>query len=312
MPVVSSFLRQVLLAVGVACVAACGGDASAPGARSGVQLAAQEPNAPQASGDVATDGLAWIAYRRQQAGLGAPVRDARLDRAALAHAQYQQQNNLVTHDQSPAAPGFTGATASDRLRAAGFPLSSEASADGEVIAATYRNDGFAAAEGLLGAIYHRYLILQPQFDRAGAGSARREGGYTWLTVNFVASRTPAKLGRGQLVVWPASGQQQVRPNFFSDQETPDPVPGADEVGYPVSLHADIDARIDVERFVLREPGGSELPVRPLAHASDDSTPSSAAAIVPLAPLRSGTRYDVEFSGTVDGVAVTRNWSFTTR
>ncbi len=312
MPVVSFSIRRALLIASVACVAACGGDASAPGARSGVQLAAQEVNAPRASGDVATDGLAWIAYRRQQAGLLAPVRDARLDQAALGHSHYQQQNNRVTHDQSSAEPGFTGATAPDRLRAAGYPLANGASADGEVIAATSATDGFAAAEGLLGAIYHRYLILQPQFDRAGAGSARRDGGYTWLTVNFVASREPPQLGRGQLVVWPAPGQQQVRPNFFSDQETPDPVSGADEVGYPVSVHADIDARIDVERFTLRERGGGELPVKRLAHDSDDSTPESAAAIVPLAPLRGGTSYEVEFSGRVDGVAVQRSWSFTTR
>jgi hypothetical protein len=40
--------------------------------------------------------------------------------------------------------------------------------------------------------------------------------------------------------------------------------------------------------------------------------SSAAAIIPLAPLRSATTYDVSFSGTVGGTAVTRSWSFTTK
>jgi len=312
MPVVSFSIRRALLIASVACVAACVGDASAPGARSGVQLAAQEVNAPRASGDVATDGLAWIAYRRQQAGLLAPVRDARLDQAALGHSHYQQQNNRVTHDQSSAEPGFTGATAPDRVRAAGYPLANGASADGEVIAATSATDGFAAAEGLLGAIYHRYLILQPQFDRAGAGSARRDGGYTWLTVNFVASREPPQLGRGQLVVWPAPGQQQVRPNFFSDQETPDPVSGADEVGYPVSVHANLNAVLRVDRFTLSDPGGRAVEVRQLDAAGDRDTPPSAAAIIPLQPLRRASTYSVHFAGRVDDQAVERSWQFTTR
>jgi uncharacterized protein YkwD len=293
-------------------LAGCGGDADAPRAPSGAQLAAQESGAPRASGDIATDGLAWIAYRRQQAGLPAPVRDSVIDRAASGHSQYQQINNRVTHDQSPAEPGFTGATASDRLRGAGYALDALAQADGEVIAATAGADGFAAADGLLGAIYHRYIMLQPRFDRYGAGSARRDGGYHWLTVNFVATNDAPRPANAQLVLWPVPEQAGVRTNFFSDQETPDPVPGIDEVGYPVSVHADLDATLRVERFTLAERGGDPLPVRLLAPGADEATPDSAAAIVPLVRLRAGAVHDVVFSGTLDGVPVVRRWSFSTR
>lgn len=312
MPIVSHALRRAALAVCLLWLTACGGDADTARAPSGAQLTAQESGAPRASGDIATDGLAWITYRRQQAGLPAPVRDAAIDRAAAGHSNYQQLNNLVTHDQSATLPGFTGETAPDRLRAAGYPLDAQASADGEVIAATASADGFAAADGLLGAIYHRYIMLQPQFDRYGAGSARRDGGYHWLTVNFVATRAAPRLGNAQLVVWPVPQQTGVRANFFSDQETPDPVPGIDEVGYPISVHADIDATVRVERFALSERNGPSLPVRLLAPGVDAATPASAAAIVPLSPLRPGVTHEVEFSGTVNGVAVTRRWSFSTR
>jgi len=34
--------------------------------------------------------------------------------------------------------------------------------------------------------------------------------------------------------------------------------------------------------------------------------------VPLNRLASGTTYDVSFSGAIDGVPVTRTWSFTTK
>ncbi len=51
----------------------------------------------------------------------------------------------------------------------------------------------------------------------------------------------------------------------------------------------------------------------LDNATDPQrTPASAAAIVPFEVLRAGTTYDVQFAGTVDGLAVSRSWSFTTR
>jgi len=55
-----------------------------------------------------------------------------------------------------------------------------------------------------------------------------------------------------------------------------------------------------------------LPVRLLSNASDEQTPTSAAAIIPLTALAARTTYDVQFAGTVDGTPVNRAWSFTTR
>jgi uncharacterized protein YkwD len=304
-------MQYAVVTTGLLWLAACGGSADRSRTPSGAQLAAQEVGAPRASGDVATDGLAWIAYRRQQAGLPVPVRDAAIDRAAAAHSHYQQLNNRVTHQEYAAEAGFTGTTPTDRLRAAGYAVDTQARANDEVIAATATADGFAAADGLFAAIYHRYIMLQPQFDRFGAGSAQRAGGYHWLTVNFVATHKAPRLGNDHVIVWPVPQQAGVRTNFFTDQETPDPVPGIDEVGYPVSVHADSEASVRVGRFTIRERNGTPLPVRLLAADTDDATPESAAAIIPLAQLRSRAIYDVEFSGTVNGTEVTRRWSFST-
>ncbi len=309
--------RAARLAGGIAIIVACAGCGEGNGGTStgtsATQLSAQENGGPVSSGDVASDGLAWINYRRIQAGLQPVVRDARLDRAAAAHAAYQQLNNLITHEETPSRSGFTGATATERVRAAGYPLDTQAQADGEVIAATAETDGFAAAEGLLGAIYHRYLMLEPGFDLAGAGDAHRGGGYDWLNVNFVASRARSASVAARFVVWPMADQRHVRTHVSSDEETPDPVAGRDTVGYPVSVHAPLGSRLLVSRFTVREQGGAAaLKTVQLDGSSDRDTPSSAAAIIPLARLRSGVAHDVEFAGSVDGVAVERRWSFTTR
>ncbi len=297
----------------VLALAACGdGSQRSSTGSSTAQLSAQERGGPQATGDLSTDGLAWINFRRSQAGLQAVARDARLDRAAHAHAGYQQLNNLITHDEDRMRMGFSGTTSADRLRAAGYPLDTDARADGEVIAATAEADGFAAAEGLLGAIYHRYLMLEPRFDRAGAGDSHRGGGYYWLNVNFVASHGSAGLASHRVAVWPVPDQLRVRTHVFSDQETPDPVAGRNAVGYPISVHANLGSQLQVDHFTLRERSGAAQRVVRLDASSDRDTPPSAAAIIPWARLRRATVYDVEFAGSTDGVPVERRWSFTTQ
>ncbi len=101
-------------------------------------------------------------------------------------------------------------------------------------------------------------------------------------------------------------------NFFSDYEAPDPVANLNEVGYPVSVHADIDAVLTVTGFTIHPRGGANLNVQLLVHSvSDQHTPLSAAAIVPLTVLAANTTYDVTFTGTSSGTPITKTWSFTT-
>ena len=304
-------LLRLLLLASVTLLSACGGH-DPPAEPDAAQLSAAEPDAPTATGDVATDGIIWINYRRAQAGLPALRRDPRLDLAARRHSNYQQLNDAVTHDEESGKAGFVAATASERLRAADFPLLATSFADGEVIAATGTPDGFASVEGLLGAIYHRYVVLEPMFNATGAGSAHREGSYFWLTMNLVGLKGANGIAKGSIAVWPLPSQTKVRPNFFSDQETPDPIPQADEVGYPVSVHANLNAVLRVERFTLTDPEGQAVAVRQLDASADRDTPPSAAAIIPLQALRSGTTYSADFMGHVDEQRVERSWQFTTR
>jgi hypothetical protein len=101
-------------------------------------------------------------------------------------------------------------------------------------------------------------------------------------------------------------------NFLSDTESPDPVPNRNEVGYPISIHSDITKTIAVQSFTVRPRGGAPLQAQLLTSAADTDTPKSVAAIVPLDVLAAATTFDVQFTGTVDGVSANRSWSFTTR
>ncbi|MFP5393383.1 MAG: CAP domain-containing protein [Gammaproteobacteria bacterium] len=294
---------------------ACGGgNDKAPAAASAIP-AANAPGAPAATGNIASDGLAWINYRRTQIGMQAMTRNPTIDLAAQGHSDYQKTNNKVTHDQTIGLPGFTGVTNVERLKAAGYQFGQGGYA-GEVISASSSASGFFMAEELITAIYHRFAIFEPRFREIGTGAATNSSGYAYFTADFtIPNGAVTGLGKGVMAVWPGNGQTLVPVNFLSDNETPDPIPTRDvnEVGYPISVHADLGASVKVDSFTVRPRGGnSDLAVKLLAPGADAHTPDSAAAIIPLAVLRAGTTYEVSFRGSVDGLAVNKTWSFTTK
>lgn len=318
----SSRLNSVLASILAAlALAACGGgsdsgsaataNTTATAANTAGTGAPADPNAPPATGNTATDGFNWFNFRRTQLGIRTLSRDGRADTAAQGHSNYQKIHDVITHEQTQGATGFTGVTVGDRLRAAGYQFG-RFYAYGEVISATSNTSGVNAAEDLIAAVYHRFVIFDPIFRQVGVGAATVQNGATYFTTNFVTEALDTGLGPGKMVVYPFAGQQRVPRNFFSDNEVPDPFPGRNEVGYPISVHADITSTVEVGSFTVRPRGGSVLPARLLMHANDAQTPASAAAIIPNDPLTPATTYDVTFSGVVDGTPVTQAWSFATQ
>jgi hypothetical protein len=279
-----------------------------------------DPGAPASVGNVAIDGRNWINFRRSQIGMPLMTQNTLVDRAAQAHSDYQKLLPLKpsgqvadpTHTEESGSAGFTGVDLLARLNNAGYSVVSPY-AYGEVISGTSSNSGFYMAEELITAIYHRFVIFEPMFKEIGTGSGTTAKNYTYFTADFSASGGfGIGIGRGVVATWPYSGQTAVTPNFFSDYEEPDPVPNKNEVGYPVSVHADITAFLTVQAFTMRPRGGADLAVRLLEHNTDTKTPVSAAAIVPLDPLKAATTYDVSFTGIVDNLPVSKTWSFTTK
>lgn len=311
-------VRQIALACTAAwALVACGGggdSAGAPNVTPSTGFSGQDASAPTVTNDIATDGLNWINYRRSQIGMPALARNGVIDTAAQGHSDYQRINNVVTHDQTAGKLGYTGARLQDRLSNAGYVFG-QPNAIGEVISATSNGSGFYMAEELITAIYHRFVIFEPVFKEIGAGAATSSANYSYFTADFVANNGYGTgIPAGTIVTWPFDGQTQVTPNFNSDYEEPDPVPDRGVVGYPVSVHTNLTRKLTVQSFTIRARGSNtDLATRMLVQGQDTNTSTqSAAAIVPLAQLASATTYDVSFSGAVDGVPISRSWSFTTK
>lgn len=299
-----------------ALLSACGGGGDSGGTTSlatstpAGQLT-QEPGAPLVSNNIATDGYNWFNFRRSQTGLSTLSRNGLIDNAAQGHSAYLNTNNTVAHEQVLGKSGFTGVKLGDRLAKSGYVVTS---LQGEVIAGAANTSGFYLAEELITAIYHRFVIFEPLFKEGGAGAAVNTSGYAYFTTDLAGNSSYGPgLPAGQLVTYPFSGQLKVATSFSSNNESPDPVPNQDIVGYPISVHANYGSLVSVTAFSVRQRGSTtDLAVRLLKSDNDAHTPVSAAAIIPLASLNANTAYDVSFIGKVNGTDVTRTWSFTTR
>jgi uncharacterized protein YkwD len=325
--------RLRLIAAGCAAavmLAACGGGGSdgasttttttTPPASTGTVVDTSTVAVPAVTGDIATDGLNWFNYRRAQLGVGQLARNSLIDQAALAHSRYQNLNGLVTHDETAGGNGFTGVDLQARLNQAGYSLTTRTGyAIGEVISGTNNKSGVFMAEELITAIYHRFVAFEPVFKEMGGATATSASGYTYFTTDFGAINGYGA-GISGVLTWPYNGQTGVVTNFLTDNEEPDALPDQNEAGYPVSVHANINATVAVTSFTIRQRGAStDLSVRVLSSVTDPkNTGASAAAIVPLAPLRAATAYDVTFVGNVSfpngtgNTDVNKTWSFTTK
>jgi len=253
--------------------------------------------------------LAEVNQTRQLMGLPAVAGNAQLDLAAQAHADYLQTHiNGISHNETPGLSGFTGATPGARLTAAGYLFSSM----NEVISGGVAS-GQQAVQGLVQAIYHRFGIFAPEVAEVGIGLGTAPGKFANVVIDFGATfGNTVTLPIGWLGTYPVDGQTGVTRDFNSDTEVPDPVPSQNRVGYPVSIHAGAQDTLAVTSFTLaRADGGMSLPVQLLSFPADAHVPANAAAVVPLAPLDYGTRYQASFIGTRNGQAVSLSWTFTT-
>ncbi|MEO6353436.1 MAG: CAP domain-containing protein, partial [Burkholderiaceae bacterium] len=292
-------------------------------------------------------GLERFNANRQLMGLAPVSRSAKIDNAAQGHSKYQARNDTITHDQISSKPDFTGVYLLDRLTQANYKFEpNESYAYGEVISKTDHTDGAAAAEALITAIYHRFVIFEPMFKEAGAGATSTTNGKAYFTTDFAASNGfgSGLVSGNRVAVYPYDTQQQVPTSFDHSSETPDAFPKEQFpqffkvlVGYPISIHTNITECITTSEFTVRSHSdGTLLPTRLLTYDADirpvndpdpHPTPLSAAAIVPLSALTRNTQYDVSFTGSIsaaknpndpsqgcvgNGTSFTHAWSFTTQ
>lgn len=259
--------------------------------------------------------LERVNYYRTLAGLPAVAAEPRLLKVAQSHSSYLDSIDQISHYETDRSnPYYTGHSPFDRIDSVQYDYAEA----GEVIARQPSWHPPAAVDALMAAIYHRFIILSREVTQAGPGAVLKTHQGTEelsVTVDFGTETPPPLPDPAELTLYPVEGHQGVPVDFDPQQEFPSPMPGHTLVGYPVSVQVDPRHTLVVDTFEIyqmtSDSRGRPLDAKLLAHSVDAETPAHAAALIALAPFAPSTTYEVVFSGSVNGVNVSRAWHFTT-
>lgn len=335
--------RLALIAVLSSMVAACGGGggsdagttapspAPTPSAPPPAPTPAPAPAVPTgttqttptySAGSAAAQVFTSINAYRTQCGFPAYKQNTILDQAATNHADYMMANgNVITDDEVQGNSGFTGVTGQDRANALGWPAALYAGASDT--GATYTNATLTQAEygqSMVDAwsvgVYHQVTLTMP-VDLIGVGIAQ-------TTLNGF----PEVLGGVELGASSTALVQITTPNnpltFPCQGVTGVPYEGVNEVpaapntsgawGTPVTVMGNPTDVITLTSATMLAAGASNPITLNIITKANDTTgligPYQAVAY-PSAPLLPNTTYSVNLTGTVNGAAFTRSFTFTT-
>jgi hypothetical protein len=292
-----------------------------------------------------TEKGAWdlLMQQRSACGFGLLQQDTRLDAAAAAHTNYLVRNSLERnltvsgHNEEPTWNYFTGVTPDDRALHAGFTtgiseILHQVSAFQSSTLPAQLNAGEA-----LGASTMRTLI-ETVYHARGAFLAGRAGGigstvlsgpsataginqtqFRLVTeVSRPATSLQQKLGTGKLATWPCAGLTAVRGTFAPATESPNPFPDVTDAevkyGTPIYIKADEGSKLVVSAAsVTKVSDGSALAIRQITQGNDPAGHLGANEVflVPTSALAAGSSYAVNVTGTLNGTAFTKSFSFST-
>lgn len=248
---------------------------------------------------------------RKAIGLGLLAQNSALDTASKNHATYIATNQIFSHVEDSSKPGFTGINPTDRDTFAGYQ---GAVLGGEVVGV---GGGQIGIRGLINTIYHRDLLAFQGFTDVGIGFTN--GWSTPLVIDF-GTHKAQKNASDFTTTYPFDGQTNLPLTMMG--ESPNPLPDLSltnsdfptKTSSPVSFYSAAGTVVTVTSFTVTQVGQLTPITTKLLTVNNDANNrilSNAAHLIGNAPFLQNTQYAVSFIGTVNGVAVSKKWSFTT-
>jgi uncharacterized protein YkwD len=232
--------------------------------------------------------------------------------ASQNHAQYYLDNATDSsamlngaHGEVTGKPDFTGVWPWDRDAAAGYPAGSGIGEDMHFL-----GNPVAAIDSWMFTVYHRVLLLTPDYYYAGYG-LRQSASQNVDVMDLATGPLPSGMVASGFVgfqVYPANAQTGV-PTFWTGGEGPSPLPpGAPlPVGLPITIQG-VGGALAVSLAELRDGSGSLVPTYP---NPPDCASFGCYALIPIAPLAPNTTYSVHVVGLVGLTAADQTSHFTT-
>jgi uncharacterized protein YkwD len=232
-----------------------------------------------------------------------------LNKAAQAHANYQEIDKQMGHFEVAGKPGFSGVDIGSRLSAFGYNYS----AYGETVAPTTASPA-GAAQTLIDAPFHRFILLMPPFREAGIGVTN---GYT--VIDSAAGKGINTSSDGTLVYYPYNGQSNVPTSWWA-YETPNPLQyygkAGTKVGYPITVSGSFGDKLVFNSAQISGPAGN---VDYYLVDGPKSGSDYGIMLIPKEPLKNNTTYTVTinftqsnaFNTSTGAASKSNTWSFTT-
>lgn len=332
--------RLVASAVLLAVLAACGGGGggtSTPTAAAAITAAeiASASSLPfEVLGAEELAAFNLLNFERERCGFAVMTRDASLDAAAKAHADYQLLNSVVTHTESSALSGFSGTLPSDRVLAKGY--SGAGGVTDEIVGlmgtgVQKTGAGVSGIRGLLSAPYHLRGLMGGYRDiglsvRASTDMTTPPGATPTVILQIDAAYKstlgPQLPASTSVNTYPCEGTSGV--NRQLSNESPNPVKDRDLSVNPLGAVVYVAVRQGnvlsiTSASMIQMSNGQAVPLRaPVTAATDPYGPCSEgcykrheAYVAADVPLVANTAYQMVITGTNSGTAFSRSFVFTT-
>lgn len=253
--------------------------------------------------------------QRQQCGFPALQDNSILDQAAQAHADYMGLNNgTITDTEVAGNAGFTGITYGDRAVHFGYPQSVYA---GGVSEGYYTNATLSNAQygqnlvyGWLSGVYHIAVGVWP-VTAIGVGiNSTTFNGFPEIHATLSIANLQPMPGNTPLT-YPCQGTTGVP--YQSLGETPSPPNTSGAWGTPVAVAGNPSDTIVLQAGTMTDASGHVIALQLLDSANDPNKllPAFEGVAYPATPLTANTTYAVSLTGTINGTAFSRSFSFTT-
>ncbi len=337
-------LSLYLLVCTVLGLSACGGGGGGDSASSSAASTAADAAAVSAAAASGTPTPAYVTgseelaalnllnAERSRCGFGQLAQQAQLDAAAKAHADYQIINNLLTHveDRTAFPNGFSGVSALDRVIAKGY--TGVGGVTDEIVGlfgtSVKTGAGASGIRGLLSAPYHLRGLVGPFRDIGISVRSNTDVGtsapkvFLQIDAAYKSAVGPQSLAASDVNTYPCEGTTGV--NRQLSNESPNPVPGRDLSVNPLGAVVYIGTRegntLQISSAsMLQVSTGSPVALRaPITAATDPYSPCSEgcfkshqAYVAANAPLQANAAYQVMITGSNNGAAFSRVFTFTT-
>jgi uncharacterized protein YkwD len=329
-----NFQRMALTASAIAAIltlAACGGGGGGSSSPAATVTGASAPSGASSAQTATSANVTTPAYTassaqlaifntvnayRQQCGFPTLTENTTLDTAAQNHAIYMIDNGYaVTDSEVSGNAGYTGASYVTRAIAAGYPTAAttmgtwggSAGGSGPLTAAQFGN---MEASSWISGVYHTGIMFNTG-SIAGIGEDEASAsGTTFSDADILTVQNTGAIANGPLT-FPCQGVTGVPYDGLAETPTA-PNVSANGWGTPVLVQGNLTDTIALSSGTMTGPSGNiNLQLLDSANDPNGELKSYSAVAYPTSPLQPNTTYSVNLTGTYNGTAFSRSFSFTT-